>query len=182
MTTRHLFIINPTAGKVDRSPALKKQIQDLFYAKNIPCTCMVTKGPMDAARIVCREAERGGQLRVYACGGDGTLNEVINGAALYSNVAVTHIPIGSGNDFVKQFGPNAAALFHVEVTLDRFTQANQAEADQVTRPRGHPNKPPAETSAVFFLPAIRMSQGVLGPDGLPALPADQFHQRHPPPL
>ena len=47
----------------------------------------------------------GEPLRVYACGGDGTLNEVVNGAAGLDHVAVTNVPKGTGNDFLKIFGP-----------------------------------------------------------------------------
>lgn len=40
----------------------------------------------------------------YACGGDGTLYEVVNGAYGYPNCEVAVIPLGSGNDFVRLFG------------------------------------------------------------------------------
>ncbi len=63
-----------------------------------------TCGKGDATEITRRAAESyDGHLRVYACGGDGTLNEVINGAALHENTAVCAIPVGSGNDFIKTF-------------------------------------------------------------------------------
>jgi len=50
------------------------------------------------------EAQLCSELRVYACGGDGTLNECVCGAAGKANVAVTHFPGGTGNDFVRCFG------------------------------------------------------------------------------
>ena len=50
--------------------------------------------------------------RGYACGGDGTLNEVVNGAAEYPNAAVTCVPKGTGNDFLKLFGPEYRQLFY----------------------------------------------------------------------
>jgi YegS/Rv2252/BmrU family lipid kinase len=64
-----------------------------------------TAGPMDACEKIKKEAETGAQLRVYACGGDGTLNECVCGAVGRENVAVTHYPTGTGNDFIKTFGP-----------------------------------------------------------------------------
>lgn len=125
MTTRHLFVINPAAGKTDRSRALLKQAEESFSGKSLDFSSVLTKGRGDATLAVQREAERGIPLRVYACGGDGTLNEAVNGAALYPHVAITHIPIGSGNDFVKVFGPDAAAFFTPEQLLD----AEEAELD-----------------------------------------------------
>ena len=50
---------------------------------------------------------------MYACGGDGTLNEVVTGAADYENLSVTCMPMGSGNDFIKQF-PNPQAFYQPE--------------------------------------------------------------------
>ena len=50
-------------------------------------------------------------MRIYACGGDGTLNEAVNGAAGYDNAAVTNVPKGTGNDFLKIFGKNYRARF-----------------------------------------------------------------------
>ena len=52
-------------------------------------------------------AGQGGEGRVYALGGDGTLNEVVNGVAGCGHVAVGCCPLGSGNDFVKLFGPTS---------------------------------------------------------------------------
>ena len=63
-------------------------------------------------------AEQGEPLRVYACGGDGTLNEAVNGAAGYAHVAVTHYPMGSGNDFLRMFGPDACRFYDLKELLD----------------------------------------------------------------
>lgn len=46
------------------------------------------------------------EIRFYACGGDGTVNEVFGGTAGFADVGVGIIPIGTGNDFVKNFGPD----------------------------------------------------------------------------
>ena len=45
---------------------------------------------------------------IHICDGDGTLNEVVNGAAGFANAAVTHFPGGSGNDAIKIFSEPAA--------------------------------------------------------------------------
>ena len=54
---------------------------------------------------------------MYACGGDGTLNEVVCGMAGYPNAAVTHYPGGSGNDAIKVFS-DTAPFFDLERLLD----------------------------------------------------------------
>ena len=56
-------------------------------------------------------AETGDYVRFYACGGDGTVNEIANGIAGFPNAAMTCIPIGTGNDFLKNFGKDAEPLF-----------------------------------------------------------------------
>ncbi len=43
-------------------------------------------------------------MRIYACGGDGTVNEVANGVYGHANAALGVIPIGSGNDLIRNFG------------------------------------------------------------------------------
>ena len=65
-------------------------------------------------------------MRLYACGGDGTLNEVAAGAAGFPNAAVTVFSGGSGNDFVKLFN-DPKAFFDLERLLD----AEEAEFDMI---------------------------------------------------
>ena len=66
---------------------------------------------MDAVEKIRSTAANGEELRVYACGGDGTLNECVNGAAGLKIVAVTHFPCGTGNDFIKMFGDDKSRFF-----------------------------------------------------------------------
>ena len=101
---KHLFIINPAAGKKLDTDELAARITETASARGEPFEIYVTKGPMDACGKVRGAAERGEELRVYACGGDGTLNECVNGAACLPNVSVTHFPTGTGNDFIRVFG------------------------------------------------------------------------------
>lgn len=108
---RHLFIINPVAGKKNHTIERKGQIARAMQGRDEPCEIYVTKGPRDATEKVCAEAEKGGELRVYACGGDGTLNECACGAAEKPNVSVTHYPCGTGNDFIKAFGEEKERFF-----------------------------------------------------------------------
>ena len=100
---KHLFLINPAAGKHDGTFDCAKVVHDLCEAKNLDYEIRVSKQPGDLTRYAREAAETGIELRIYACGGDGTLNEVLQGAACHDNVAITAYPIGSGNDSVKIF-------------------------------------------------------------------------------
>ena len=85
---------------------------------DLDCACMLTERPGGATEIARRLAETGEPLRIYACGGDGTLFEVANGLAGFSNAAMTCIPSGTGNDFLKNFGPHMPLFSDAENLWD----------------------------------------------------------------
>lgn len=114
---KHLFIINPVAGK-GRNGGIPARVAAVMEPRGLDFACVFTASRGDATRIAAREAAAGGEIRLYACGGDGTLNEVVCGAAGHPNAAVTHFPCGSGNDFIKIFGGDAARFFSLEELLD----------------------------------------------------------------
>lgn len=116
---KHLFIINPAAGKRRSTKKLEEDIRAL----DEPYEIAFTERAGDARRIARAAAESGEQVRLYACGGDGTLNEVVNGAAGYANAAVTNVPIGTGNDFLKIFGRDYKARFLDLAALAKGPQA-----------------------------------------------------------
>ena len=122
----HLFIINPAAGSRDRTKDYSVAIHDICSTRGLEYRIAVSAAPGDCRRIAREAAESGEEYRIYACGGDGTLNEVVSGAAGFSNVAVTVFSGGSGNDFVKLFS-EPKAFFH----LDRLLDAEEAEFDLI---------------------------------------------------
>jgi YegS/Rv2252/BmrU family lipid kinase len=109
---KHLYIINPAAGG-NKAGVAKTQEEIEAFARGLgdPYEIYMTKAPMDACRKVIEESELTDSLYVYACGGDGTLNECVNGAAQRANVAVTQYPCGTGNDFLRTFGQNNVSSF-----------------------------------------------------------------------
>jgi len=109
---KHLFIINPAAGGIKgRFDEIEREIRSVADDLGDPYEIYVTKAAMDACSKISEDAQTADKLHVYACGGDGTLNECANGAANRSNVAITHYPCGTGNDFLKTFGPENVYKF-----------------------------------------------------------------------
>lgn len=100
---KHIFIVNPAAGPCDRTVQIKAAVEEVFGSRGLDYELQLSKRPGDCTVLARAAAEKGEPVRLYACGGDGTLNEVINGAVGYDNVSVTHYPAGSGNDFIKIF-------------------------------------------------------------------------------
>jgi len=109
---KHLFIINPVAGGVKgRLEETESMIHAVAENLSDPYEIYETKAPMDACSKIAGDAASADTLYVYACGGDGTLNECVNGAALRANVAVTQYPCGTGNDFLRMFGQENVQKF-----------------------------------------------------------------------
>lgn len=115
---KHLFIVNPVAGGSDKTDEVRARAREAFRSREEPYEIYVTRGPMDAARKIREEAESGERLRVYACGGDGTFNECVCGAALCENVAVCPFPTGTGNDFCRMFGAEKELFRDLDALLD----------------------------------------------------------------
>lgn len=115
---KHLFIINPKAGKKDQTGRIYAMAEHLRQTRGLDCTCMLTQSPGHATRLARRAAETGEELRIYACGGDGTIYEVANGLAGFSNAAMTCIPVGTGNDFLKNFGDDMEKFSDAENLWD----------------------------------------------------------------
>ena len=123
---KHLFIINPAAGSRDRTEAYSRQIHEVCGGKGLDYEIRVSAGPGDCTRLAREAALTGEEYRIYACGGDGTLNEVAAGAAGFQNAAVTVFSGGSGNDFVKLFD-DPEAFFD----LERLVDHEEAEFDLI---------------------------------------------------
>ena len=98
----HLFIINPAAGKSDKSKELVEKIKNVKTEDKV--TIKITTKAGEATDIV-KDYLAGAQdfVRVYSCGGDGTANEVLRGLIGCKNCALGVVPVGSGNDFVRSF-------------------------------------------------------------------------------
>jgi YegS/Rv2252/BmrU family lipid kinase len=102
-----LLIHNPNAGNGgggrDRQIDAARRI---FSSNGIETQLAETRGPGDATEIAHRASAEGRQL-VIACGGDGTLNEIVNGLATQQNghrVPLALLPGGTANILAKELG------------------------------------------------------------------------------
>lgn len=101
---KYVFVVNPHAGEVGGEDKICEAAAHLEEKED--CEIYVTKAAGDATEFVrswCL-SNPGKEVRFIACGGDGTINEVFNGAVGHDCVSVSCYPCGSGNDFVKAFG------------------------------------------------------------------------------
>lgn len=94
-----VVILNPEAGSVKNAAAVVRRIRHL---PDVEVRRTARKG--DAVRFA-RTALRKGCEMIVAAGGDGTLNEVVNGiGATTSDIRLGLIPLGTGNDFARTLG------------------------------------------------------------------------------
>ncbi|MGI6668281.1 MAG: diacylglycerol/lipid kinase family protein [Acetivibrionales bacterium] len=99
---KHLFIVNPVAGKgyaLRRIAEIKEYFETGGKAGEEEYEIRVTEYPGHATEIA-REYSSAQNLRIYSVGGDGTLNETLNGMAGSGSILGV-IPSGSGNDFIR---------------------------------------------------------------------------------
>ncbi len=126
---QHLFIINPKAGSKDRYAKMSNEIRNL--AVDGVAFIEKTEYPGHATEIVLDYLSRSSDfLRIYSCGGDGTLSEVVSGvyASDNKNCAIGVIPIGSGNDFIKNFDVASKNDF---LDLEKMTDGDCISTDVI---------------------------------------------------
>lgn len=99
----HIFIINPSAGQ-GKAMELIPQIREILNNKGYKYSIYTTKAAGDAERFVREVCEEGREVRFYVCGGDGSFHEAVNGAKGFPSAQIGVIPVGTGNDFVRNFG------------------------------------------------------------------------------
>lgn len=103
---KHIFVANPSAGPKNSVAEIRALVEARKAKTGEDIEVYETKDRRDATAFVKEycAAHPDEKVRFYACGGDGTLNEVANGAAYAPNAEVGCYACGSGNDFVKIFG------------------------------------------------------------------------------
>lgn len=121
-----LFIINSTAGRGRTGKKISKIVTSINKHK-LDFEIELTKAPKHATKLAKDAVEKGFQ-NIISVGGDGTLNEVVNGIMLSGkeeNVNLGIIPEGGGNDFAANFNLSC----HVDKAVDTLQRFNRKKID-----------------------------------------------------
>jgi YegS/Rv2252/BmrU family lipid kinase len=114
----YLFIVNPAAAS-GRCARVSKKIEEICTHKNIDSNFMYTTKPGDATDFARGAA--GQYTCVVAVGGDGTINEVVNGL-MGNGTKLGVISVGTGNDFIRALNIPAKLEAAIDAILTMKTQ------------------------------------------------------------
>ncbi len=112
---KYIFIVNPAAGKQNKILQYIPNVQKLCAKLKLDYIIHVSEsgqGIRKYLRQACTDTSV--EIRVYAIGGDGTLSHVVNGCVGFSHVEVGVIPLGTGNDFIRNFNGKIENFLDVE--------------------------------------------------------------------
>jgi diacylglycerol kinase (ATP) len=110
-------IFNPAAGSVADAEAVLAELRRLN-----PASIRVTQARDDAEKFA-RDAIRNRHRYIVAAGGDGTLNEVVNGIGQRAGrICLGLVPLGTGNDFACSLGLPSSIGRNIDLLLSRKTR------------------------------------------------------------
>jgi diacylglycerol kinase (ATP) len=123
------FIVNPNAKngscrEIWRNIEIELEKLDISY---LAFFTEYSGHAQELAQNIARKAD-GTPTVIAAVGGDGTLHEVVNGAASYSNITVGFIPGGSGNDFSRGFEIPKKSVRALSLIVDK-NKGHKTEID-----------------------------------------------------
>ena len=99
---KYVFVVNPNSGKSELKNNLNEQLKNKDNLNYEIYTICSAEEAIKLVKNCCENTKE--DIVFVACGGDGTINAIVNGAIGYENAIVTCYPCGSGNDFVKIYG------------------------------------------------------------------------------
>lgn len=121
----YTFIVNPNA-RTGLGFKTWKKLKLTLKERGISYRVFFTKYQKHATNIAKKLTEEEGPHMIIALGGDGTVNEVINGISGLSKTTLGYIPIGSSNDFARGMGLSTDPVNALEHILfpTRFAYVN----------------------------------------------------------
>lgn len=106
---RNVFIVNK-ASRTGKAADTWNEIESYLRMSEVDYEVHFTAGAGDATEFARQATSTGETVALFVMGGDGTLNEALNGIADFENTLYTPLPSGSANDFVGGIGLEGDAL------------------------------------------------------------------------
>ena len=132
---RLVLVANPTSGG-GRARAIAERARDAMLSEGVNVDLVVPEG-IDAMRESVAEAVESAPTGIVACGGDGTVHLVLQGAASHStaihSTAMAIIPAGTGNDVARSLGIARKGHDQVARVIARSALAGRIRAIDLTR-------------------------------------------------
>ncbi len=122
--SKYLYIVNPTSGKGRGKKALSI-ISNYCNNEKINHEIIETKYPLHAKQII--ENEINNYSHVISVGGDGTLNEIVNGIKNWNDIILAVLPVGSGNDFSR----NLSMSHNIMDNMSIIHNSNKSQISKV---------------------------------------------------
>ena len=107
------FIVNESSSS-GKGKIVWMEIQNILEERNVQYRFWLTKKPGHATQIaktLCRQ--QAGEIDMIVIGGDGTINEIVNGITDFDRVRLGVIPTGSGNDLARGIGLKGNTEQHI---------------------------------------------------------------------
>lgn len=96
----YYFIINPNSSS-GKGLLIWKSIEPVLKERNVDYHPFFTKDRESTAHLVKRLCTEKAPATIVAVGGDGTVNDVLNGLSNFENITFGYISSGSGNDLAR---------------------------------------------------------------------------------
>ncbi len=116
---KHIFIVNPNAAFIDKSEDIINNINKICTKLKLDFFVFVTEYKNHAKELSGKMCDffSNDIVRFYCCGGMGTLNEVVNGVASFSNTEFAFYPIGALNDLISAFHTSKKSFSDMEALI-----------------------------------------------------------------
>ena len=111
------FIVNP-ASKTGRGIEIWQEVEKVLKSTGVEYEVHFTKRIGHGTDLARRLTETPGEHMIVALGGDGTVNEVVNGIVRIKDTILGYIPTGSGNDLAGGLGLPTDPMTSIEHILE----------------------------------------------------------------
>ena len=142
----YYVIVNP-ASKSGRGREIWAELEQIFIKKQIAYKVLFSKGAGHVTHIVSKLtspdklSQNTAPIKLIILGGDGTMNEALQGISDFSKILLGYIPTGSSNDLARDLGLNKDPALILETilkgevvrTLDLGTITYEHTSDELSR-------------------------------------------------